>query len=408
MREHERSGTDVVDGLRGFAVLWVLCYHTWLFSWYTPAAKVFGVDLPVDVLPRVGYLGVDLFFVISGFCLFAPYASEAVARRYSAPGAGFALRRAAKIVPSYALALAATALVALANGQVRPDPGLARSLVAHATFLNNFYIDPFGYTNSVFWSLAVEVQFYLAFPLAARSFAHRPFATALGFFALAAGYRIVFAGCCLQDEVVMRQLPAYLDLFAAGMGAAYLVAAARRADARRAPHPAVWTFAFAAAALFVWRVATGASDVTYVPDGRERFDIYGRTMLALGFGGLIVAGCNAARPLHRLVANPPLRFLSVVSYNLYLWHTLVMIWLWKHDVPRAATSDPHADDRWKGPYIALGWSVSLAIATGVTYFIERPLLATIKPQRFAFDWRRVARSASARRTRRIVSRGTRT
>ncbi|MDP9023991.1 MAG: acyltransferase family protein, partial [Candidatus Eremiobacteraeota bacterium] len=74
MRNHARIGTEPLDGLRGIAILLVLWYHTWLFSWYTPTLKIFGLELPVDVPARVGYLGVDVFFVISGFVLFFPHA----------------------------------------------------------------------------------------------------------------------------------------------------------------------------------------------------------------------------------------------------------------------------------------------------------------------------------------------
>jgi hypothetical protein len=65
-----------------------------------------------------------------------------------------------------------------------------------------------------------------------------------------------------------------------------------------------------------------------------------------------------------------------------------MIWMWKHDFPHAATANPHDDPAWKIPYLAIGWSATLVVATAITYFVERPLLATIKPQRFAFNWER--------------------
>ena len=63
--------------------------------------------------------------------------------------------------------------------------------------------------------------------------------------------------------------------------------------------------------------------------------------------------------------------------------------MWKHDVPRAATPDPHDDPQWKLVYIASGWAVTLLVATAITYFFERPLLGLVKRQPFAFDWKRV-------------------
>lgn len=408
MREHERGGTECVDGLRGVAVLAVLTYHTWLFSWFTPYLTLHGVTIPVDVLPRVGYFGVDLFFTISGFCLFVPYARAALGGGHVPALRRYALRRALKIVPSYALALVVTTAVALANAQVVVGPELARTLVAHATFLNDYFVDPFGFTNSVFWSLAVEVQFYLLFPILALGFVRRPLLVALALALVAVADRAAVASCCLGNEPIGRHVVAYLDCFGAGMAAAYLLAYVRREMPRLAGRRVVWTIAFVACVACAWQILVAANDVQYVPGGRDRFDVYGRGALALAFGGLLVTGCLAGNAVRAVVANPVARFLSLVSYNLYLWHTLVLIWLWKHGVPHAATPDPHDDERWKFAYIALGWSASFVIATAVTYFVERPILSAVAPHGFAFDWRRFTRPRCAPRTTPIVSSETRT
>ncbi len=390
MREHTWSGTEVVDGLRGFAILWVLCYHTWLFSWYTPSLHVFGVAVPVDVFPRVGYLGVDLFFAISGFCLFMPIARSAVNGGGKSDWRTFAGRRFLKIVPSYALVLVATIPVALPYLHGRDD--VWRALATHLAFLNSFYVDYLGQTNSVFWSLAIEVQFYIVFPALAWLFRYAPLPAAAGSIAVALAYRIHFAGCCALDEVVYRELPAFLDVFTCGMLAAYGVTYVQRRAGRWRTHgalAAVATAALVALGVCAWYVLSSCNAVQYVPRGRETWDIYGRFEFGALAGAAIFCACFAARPLRALIANPVLVFCSVISYNLYLWHTLLLIWMWKHDFPHAATRDPHSDDHWKFAYIVIGWSACLAVATGLTYFFERPLLATLKPHAFAFDWRRL-------------------
>ena len=385
MRQHEGTGTEVVDGLRGFAILWVLCYHTWLFSWYTPSLKAFGIDLPVDVLPRVGYLGVELFFFVSGFCLFVPYARHAVSGVHrELPLRAFAWRRAVKIVPSYALALLVTAPLALAY--VRGPATVWFALANHAAFLQNFFDDGLGKANSVFWSLAIEVQFYLIFPALAIAFKRAPAVTAAAMIASALAYRHAVAGCCLLQEAVIRQLPAYLDVFACGMFAAYAVTwlHARRIHGTRSR--VVCTLAAAGVAVLTFALLQTCNAVQYTPSGRETWDLLGRTGLALLFCALTIASCFALRFWRAAIANPALVFLSLISYNVYLWHTLVLIWMWKHGVPHAMTANPHEDDHWKFAYIASGWIAVLGIATAMTYFFERPLLATIKPHPFAFTW----------------------
>jgi peptidoglycan/LPS O-acetylase OafA/YrhL len=135
-----------------------------------------------------------------------------------------------------------------------------------------------------------------------------------------------------------------------------------------------------------------ANAVAYVPGGKERWLLGNRTLFALAGATFGLASCLAAGWWRRIVANPALLFLGIVSYNLYLWHTLVLIWMWRHDVPHAATPNPHDDPQWKLAYIAAGWTASLAIATAITYFYERPLLGTPKRPPFSFDWARFRRS----------------
>ena len=386
MREHVRSGTEVVDGLRGIAILLVVFYHSWLFSWLTPELAVFGQSLPVDVFARDGYLGVDLFFAISGFVLFFPHALRALGqpvRTETLPE--FARRRFLKIVPSYAIALVATLFFSI---EYITHSALLTNFFTHALFVQNFFDDGYGIANSVFWSLAIEVQFYLVFPAVAWVFRRLPVPTALALFAIAFFYRHAIADCCLGVQTIYRQLPAYLDLFGSGMLAAYGVVWVR-VRGLRIPS---WAFTIAAAICVVaaFKAMQSADSVQYAVLGQQRWDLAGRTLIALAAGGIIFCSCLADRIWRGVLANPITLFLGLVSYNVYLWHTLLMIWMWKHDFPHAATKDPHADPAWKIPYIAIGWTATLLVATAITYFVERPLLATIKPQRFAFDWKRVA------------------
>jgi len=270
VREHARLGTETVDGLRGLAILLVLCYHTWLFSWYTPDFYLFGRAVPVDVLARTGYLGVDLFFAISGFVLFFPYAERIFFGGQAQTLGTFAYRRFIKIVPSYFLALLATLPAVLALPHPAPALALAGTLVQHVAFVQNFFDDGFGAANSVFWSLAVEAQFYLVFPLLALIFRRAPLVTAALAMAAALAYRHATAGCCLEVQTIQRQLPAYLDVFAAGMLAAYAVVWARARPASVTADRISATVAALALVAATFVLLQSANAVQYDPGGRER------------------------------------------------------------------------------------------------------------------------------------------
>lgn len=387
LRLHASSGTEVVDGLRGLAVLLVVGFHTWLYSWLTPSLTLFGINIPVAIVPTSGYLGVELFFLVSGFCLCFPYA-RARLEGTRAPGIReFAERRFMKIVPSYALALGATAFVSLAAFSHPGD--LLWALLNHALFFNNSYDDPFGQTNAVFWSLAVEVQFYLIFPFVVRAFVRRPIGVTLGLAAVALVYRFSTAGCCLGRETITRQLPAFLDVFACGMFAAYALVFLRTRVPEGARTRAFATLLAAGLAVIAFTLLGQASAALSVsPNGREHWLLVNRTLLAAVGGATIVASSFAAGWWRAALGNPVLVFLSLVSYNLYLWHTLVAIWLLGHKIPPSAIGDPHGDPVWKPIYVACVLTASLVISTAITYFIERPLLSRRAPLPFSFEYRR--------------------
>jgi peptidoglycan/LPS O-acetylase OafA/YrhL len=382
VREHAKAGTEVVDGLRGIAILVVFGFHSWLFSFYTPPP-------PFDVLVQTGYLGVELFFLISGFCLFFPYARHALDGASAQSVRTFAYRRFIKIVPSYVLALTATTFVALPLlGGVA---NIAPPLLTHALFLNNWYNDPLGGTNSVFWSLGVEVQFYLIFPLLALAFARRPLLTVAALVAIALGYRYAFAGCCLSTETIMRQVPAFLDIFALGMFSAYAVVYARTRLAWTGRARLGFTLVAWASLVVLWLLLESAAGVEFVPQGRDSWNLLGRTGLALTLATLVISSCLAQTWWRKVLANPVLVFISVISYNLYLWHTLIELWLIHHHLPPTAAVDPHSDEAWKPWFLGLSVALSTLVSTAVTYFIERPLLETVRPHRFAFPWTRLLR-----------------
>ena len=392
VREHLRSGTEVLDGLRGIAILLVFVFHTWLFSWYTPALSLFGHDVPVDVIPRTGYFGVDLFFVISGFVLFFPHAIRAISGAGTTHGPGdFAIRRAVKILPSYAIAFAFSAL-SLAS--LHQHFSLVPVFAQHALFINDFSDDKLGYANSVFWSLAIEGQFYFFFLAIAWAFRRQPIVTAALMVALAVAFRAsVAAHGYVEYEPVYRQLPAFLDVFAAGMFAAYAVVWVRT-HVRTTPWLSVAATVLALASVAcIWLLLASANTIQYDKGGPEKWDVVNRTYVAWAFAALAFSSSFAPRFWRALLANPVLVFFSLISYNLYLWHTLVMIWFWRGDKLPHAIKDMHSDDHWKVLFIAISWPLAIGISTAITYFIERPLIALVAPQTFSFNWSRFAKRA---------------
>ena len=214
---HEEPRLGVLDGLRGVAVLLVLWYHVWEIAWLaTPPWLAF--------LPATGFIGVQLFFFLSGVVISYPFVRATLHRRPQPTWSNFAWRRFIKIVPSYVLSIAVA--YAISYAQVQPYASPVPDVLTHLLFIHTWFPARFGSINGVLWTLAVEVEFYCIFPLIWACFKRQPWITAAGMIAIAWIWRAAMAQCCYDTlfSQYEENLPGYLDIFAFGMIGAYAFA----------------------------------------------------------------------------------------------------------------------------------------------------------------------------------------
>jgi peptidoglycan/LPS O-acetylase OafA/YrhL len=351
------SRLDGIDGLRGIAIALVVAYHTWLVYGAHFSLGVLGLSFSYDALAKTGFLGVELFFALSGFCMFYPYAQARFRGTPPPTWGSYAYRRAIKIVPSYVVALTAFAIIDPSGGPV--PGGVALAYATHLTFVHPFFPQQFQSISAPLWTIGVEVQFYLIFPLLCARFLQRPALAAAGVAALAAGYRLVLH---LTNHDVdffwTSQVVAFLDIFAAGMLAAYLVAwfRSRPMDADATRTATILSAAAGTIALYGLVVLSQSPAMNGGPDFFIILSGWRLPIAALLFA--LVATTTLALPQwRRVVANPLFTFLAVVSYNLYLWHLEVLVLSQRANLA-----------------LPVAVLASVAIASAVTYFLERPLL----------------------------------
>lgn len=327
----------VLDGFRGMAALLVAIFHCWLMT-----------DAPLDRGPLralliAGGLGVDFFFVLSGFVLFLP-----VVRSGGSFGdlRAYIRRRIARIAPAYYFAIliqaALTPLLTRFASPFRSTGGLV-VLASHLLFLQHetpkWFVRGLGFNgavmgfgvNGTLWSLSVEVLFYATLPLIAAFYFRRPL---LGF--------LLGIGSALLLRAAAWNLPALAELVGAS-GA--MSGAGPRLAAQFPGYFAHFSFGMMAAFLYVrlWRtrnagrlrgigaaqlLALAALVVTMIEYGSRESaapnGLYQRYLAdmvpAAAFAALITLSALASRAGQWPMANPLARWLGDVSYGAFLWH----------------------------------------------------------------------------------------
>ena len=349
-----------VNLLRAFAALLVLVYHVIeLGPW--PDFPASGALLTF----RAGWVGVDLFFVISGFVI--GLSAIKLCREGSSDYRWtFMRRRLARIVPLYVVTLVAFLLMVQPSLLSLPWQKIAVQLVSHLLFLHNLHPASHGAINGPNWSVAAEMQFYVLVMLAA------PLLSRIDVRALlAAGVLIAWASRALAfwatrdlgnpfyTFVYATQVPSMLDAFAIGIAIArlHLDGTLQRWAARHRWLPlGVSACLFAVALYFVWQSYWSHADYW----NNAAMVVFWRTGLATTFG-LLVLVASLLPDIARFLR--PLDYLGDVSYGVYLWHLPVILTLTAHALTRS-------------PMELLTWTLAVVIALSALtwHFLERPII----------------------------------
>lgn len=367
-RDRERSGA--LDGLRALAALSVLGFHVWLYRLDRPH-RVADRNL-LDRIPFEASIGLILFFVLSGFLLYRPFARAAVTAGRPPRLREYARRRAARIVPAYYACGIGCVLLYTAVGPTTILPS-AGELPLFAVFAQNYSPGTLMQLNPVLWTLGVEVAFYLALPVLAvvgvnlgpgRSGRHAAFLVAL--VVLTVGwYWLDFAGD--WGAIPRKTLLAYIGHFALGMLVA-LWLEHRRAQGRGALGAQPTALVALAGAAIV--LAQGYWHET-AQGGSLARALFATLTAAAGFALVIAAVAGGTGPAVRWLATRTLVRVGKVSYGLYLWHLPLLL------VLREAGLLPNA----LAPRLGVVLAGSLLLAEASWRLLEQPAIAwSLRPR----------------------------
>ncbi len=366
-----------LDGLRGIAVVAVILYHGGV-SW-APG----------------GLLGVELFFVLSGFLITSLLLAE-WARSGGIVLRAFWARRARRLLPAlFALVLVIGIYYAL-GGPTTAVPNLENDGISTLLYVNNWHqiangtnyfaasgpISPLQHT----WSLAIEEQFYVLWPLVVlavlglarrrgtsdrRSLQILLGLSLAGAVASAADMALLFNGAHGLDRVYYGT-----DTRAAGLliGASLATAVMLR---RRWPAPR-GRLARTALTARGRRVLAGGAMVALaaiaagvgLAGGSSRW-LYPYGLLGVDAAGVVVILAVLAvprSPAVRLLSAPPLRAMGTISYGLYLWHFPLFLWLDESSTHTTGLA-----------LLALRLSVTLAVSLLSYWLVEQPIRQRRRP-----------------------------
>jgi peptidoglycan/LPS O-acetylase OafA/YrhL len=311
MRSTDGRSTDRrspgLDALRVLACAMVLLYHL---------RTVLHLDLgPLGAWADHGDTGVFLFFTLSGYLLYKPFVRGVVDLRI------YAIRRAARILPGYWLALIGLAVFTRSQLPIQHP-------LAYATITASYDVSNFGFMH-IAWTLAAEIGFYIVLPLLAVLARGREIAVLIAAALASVAFgTFVLLNLAPGNEWLLFSLPVVFYQFVPGMILAVVEVRQPRAFARLAgPVPLL-----AGVAILTW-------SLTPSPTGLE---------LRSGVGAAILMGWLIQ---HRVPFARPLSFLGGMSYAVYLWHVDVL-----------------------ATFGLIGLVLVLAAATASWVFLERPVL----------------------------------
>ncbi|MFO0711643.1 MAG: acyltransferase [Sandaracinus sp.] len=302
-----------LDGLRWLAMALVFLQHFQLAIVSTTLDRTVTPDAGLRTLYDMR-VGVELFFVISGFILGVPFVNERVLGKERVELRAYFLRRLTRIEPPYAIALVIFSLAWIALGR---SPGL---VLQHAT-ASLFYVHNLVYgafhpqaINMVTWSLEIEVQFYVLAPLLSRVFLVksarvRRSALVVSIVASAALVELARANGLEPPLSILTQIP----YFAAG----FLLADLYAVDWNAAPSTSwAWDLLAIPAWIALPFVATASIPMK---------DLAIASVLFVGFvGSFRSVGTRA------FLGWTPVRLLGGMCYSIYLFHYLLVMVAWRY------------------------------------------------------------------------------
>lgn len=369
----EKNSIVVLDGVRAIAILLVISYHInlithnglWAMMKYPIASSV----------AMGGGTGVSLFFILSGFLLFMPYAKAFLFESQWPSAKVFYMRRALRILPGYFLSLFVLVIL-LAPEYLRPDHW--KDLFLFITLFMDSTAGTFRKINGPYWTLAIEWQFYMIMPLLmigialvvrfTRNISKNRYISAirrlqvvvfclLGIIAYGVASRYwgnYYLTHMNESFLVPRKVTdfflfflygrigKYLEDFGVGMLISLIYIYTQRksegsASVRtlRRLSPSLWGVGIFVLFMYaIWHFNIDQHGWPALDSLKSYYSWLDEIMISIGFGACVVAILFGNLPIRRVFEWSVLRWIGLISYSLYIWHLQILLLLTSKILPQ--------------------------------------------------------------------------
>jgi len=338
-----------------------------------------GGGLDLSSVVKHGPAGVDLFMVLSGFCLFWPLtAKEAVDWSWQA----YALKRVRRILPAYYGALCYSILLPILlvgavrflgwHANVQPVPSL-RQILTHVFLVHSLFRDTWNGISGAFWSMGLEAQFYVVFPGVVYAWNKYGISAIVGVAGASLLFRVITGQLMMGGDPLDHFLLSITFLgrwmqFAAGMAAALVV---RRAYAQCSLYtPGLGVALVVGGMALSWLgLCSGVAEDVFQP--------WRDLILAVSYAALLIGVCISPKYVRAPLLTGPLPWVGKVSYSFFLIHQPTS-WYFM-ELTRKKFNVHGANQVWLG--YSIGLVVTLLFASIYYRLLEKPFLGVLRPLR---------------------------
>lgn len=353
---------NFLDGLRAISILMVLGFHG------------FG---PISGLLPAGWLGVDIFFVISGFLITSLLLREKV-ETGTVNYRNFYIRRFLRLMPAYWSFLAVSGFLYWSA-----TPHMATALAMAGCYMSDYDIalnwgNVLGSGLEITWSLSIEEKFYLLWPALVGLFGFRSRRCAIVSILLCElfkAYLVLTHATVAQPYRILGGFDTHVDELMFGCLAGHLFVDQRYSQFVKRASTNVVSLLVLAVIVALWATTPYPTSITKVWEQVAYNTLRIPSITALSAVLILLGASNEKLWVSKVLSFPPLRWVGRLSYSLYLWHGVVM---WQTEITGFGHRITH--NIYKRELLNFG--LALAAASTSYYLIEMPFLRLKK--RFSF------------------------